>query len=307
MTPGGSRSSTSTSQRRSQRSERRATGRRIALVYSQIASNKRRSVLFIGVFFLIWIAIGAIGGLLFIAFSHRVQYNANGTTTTRQLRRGARLRGHGDLRDPRALRRPVLAHRGGRARAARLGGRARRPRPLPADPRPRRVPGHRRGHPEARGLRDRRPLAQRLRDRGEPREGRDHLHDRAALDHEPRGARGRHGPRDEPHQEPRHPAAPGRRHDDRHGGAAREHPVAQRVLLVDGQEPRQRQHRAHPHRPRRRCSPSSGSSSARSSASPSRVAASRSPTRRGSSSPGTPQGSSARSRSSSRTTCRSRR
>jgi heat shock protein HtpX len=51
-------------------------------VYSQIASNKRRSVLFIGIFFLIWIAIGAIGGLLFIAFSHRVQYNANGTTTT---------------------------------------------------------------------------------------------------------------------------------------------------------------------------------------------------------------------------------
>jgi heat shock protein HtpX len=51
-------------------------------VYSQIASNKRRSVLFIGIFFLIWIAIGAIGGLLFIAFSHRVQYHANGTTTT---------------------------------------------------------------------------------------------------------------------------------------------------------------------------------------------------------------------------------
>ena len=51
-------------------------------MYSQIASNKRRSVLFIGIFFLIWIAIGAIGGLLFIAFSHRVQYNANGTTTT---------------------------------------------------------------------------------------------------------------------------------------------------------------------------------------------------------------------------------
>jgi heat shock protein HtpX len=50
-------------------------------MYSQIASNKRRSILFIGVFFLIWIAIGAIGGLLFIAFSHRVQYNANGTTT----------------------------------------------------------------------------------------------------------------------------------------------------------------------------------------------------------------------------------
>jgi heat shock protein HtpX len=51
-------------------------------VYSQIASNKRRSVLFIGVFFLIWMAIGAIGGLLFIAFSHRVQYGPNGTAMT---------------------------------------------------------------------------------------------------------------------------------------------------------------------------------------------------------------------------------
>jgi heat shock protein HtpX len=44
-------------------------------VYSQIASNKRRSVLFIGLFFLVWIAIGAIGGLLFIAFAHRQQNN----------------------------------------------------------------------------------------------------------------------------------------------------------------------------------------------------------------------------------------
>ena len=43
-------------------------------MYSQIASNKRRSVLFIGVFFVIWIAIGALGGLLFVAFSHREQY-----------------------------------------------------------------------------------------------------------------------------------------------------------------------------------------------------------------------------------------
>ncbi len=51
---------------------RHAVGSRI--VYSQIASNKRRSVVFIGVFFLIWMGIGAIGGLLFIAFAHRNQY-----------------------------------------------------------------------------------------------------------------------------------------------------------------------------------------------------------------------------------------
>ena len=44
-------------------------------MYSQIASNKRRSVIFIGVFFLIWIAIGAVGGLLFIAFAHRQANN----------------------------------------------------------------------------------------------------------------------------------------------------------------------------------------------------------------------------------------
>jgi heat shock protein HtpX len=47
-------------------------------VYTQIASNKRRSVLFIGLFFLIWIAIGAVGGLLFIAFAHRQQNNGYG-------------------------------------------------------------------------------------------------------------------------------------------------------------------------------------------------------------------------------------
>ena len=37
--------------------------RRIRLVYSQIASNKRRSVIFIVLFFVIWLAIGAACGL----------------------------------------------------------------------------------------------------------------------------------------------------------------------------------------------------------------------------------------------------
>jgi heat shock protein HtpX len=40
------------------------------LVYSEIASNKRRSVVFIVLFFVIWLAIGAAGGLLFKAFVH---------------------------------------------------------------------------------------------------------------------------------------------------------------------------------------------------------------------------------------------
>jgi len=39
-------------------------------MYSEIARNKRRSIFFIGVFFIIWLAIGALGGLLFKAFYH---------------------------------------------------------------------------------------------------------------------------------------------------------------------------------------------------------------------------------------------
>ena len=36
-------------------------------MYSEIASNKRRSVVFVGLFFVIWLAIGAVCGLLFKA------------------------------------------------------------------------------------------------------------------------------------------------------------------------------------------------------------------------------------------------
>ena len=39
-------------------------------MYSEIASNKRRSVIFIALFFLLWLAIGAICGLLFKALVH---------------------------------------------------------------------------------------------------------------------------------------------------------------------------------------------------------------------------------------------
>jgi heat shock protein HtpX len=49
-------------------------------VYSEIASNKRRSVLVIASFFVIWLAIGAVCGLLFKVLYHPT--NAYGTTST---------------------------------------------------------------------------------------------------------------------------------------------------------------------------------------------------------------------------------
>ena len=39
-------------------------------MYQEIASNKRRSVIFIGLFFVIWLAIGAACGFLFKALYH---------------------------------------------------------------------------------------------------------------------------------------------------------------------------------------------------------------------------------------------
>jgi heat shock protein HtpX len=46
---------------------------RIRYVYSEIASNKRRSIIFVGLFFVIWLAIGAVLGLLFRAvYRHSV-------------------------------------------------------------------------------------------------------------------------------------------------------------------------------------------------------------------------------------------
>jgi heat shock protein HtpX len=39
-------------------------------MYSEIASNKRRSIIFVGLFFVIWLAIGAVLGLLFRALTH---------------------------------------------------------------------------------------------------------------------------------------------------------------------------------------------------------------------------------------------
>jgi hypothetical protein len=39
-------------------------------VYSEIASNKRRSIIFIGLFLLIWLSVGAVLGLLVRATVH---------------------------------------------------------------------------------------------------------------------------------------------------------------------------------------------------------------------------------------------
>jgi heat shock protein HtpX len=44
-------------------------------VYNEIARNNRRSAIFIGLFFVIWIAIGAVGGLLFTSLSSHAASN----------------------------------------------------------------------------------------------------------------------------------------------------------------------------------------------------------------------------------------
>jgi heat shock protein HtpX len=51
-------------------------------VYSEIASNKRRSVVFIIVFFLIWMGVGAILGLLFASLYHPVNQYTGAVTKT---------------------------------------------------------------------------------------------------------------------------------------------------------------------------------------------------------------------------------
>ncbi|MGA3146660.1 MAG: M48 family metallopeptidase [Acidimicrobiales bacterium] len=46
-------------------------------MYSEIASNKRRSIVFISLFFVIWVGIGAVIGLLFRAVIHPVAANGS--------------------------------------------------------------------------------------------------------------------------------------------------------------------------------------------------------------------------------------
>ena len=50
-------------------------------MYSEIAANRRRTVIFIGLFFLTWLAIGAVAGLLFKAFYHPTMVNSLGEQT----------------------------------------------------------------------------------------------------------------------------------------------------------------------------------------------------------------------------------
>ena len=55
---------------------------RIRPVYSEISSNKRRSVVFVGLFFVIWLAIGAVLGLLFKAVYHPSVNNGYAPTSS---------------------------------------------------------------------------------------------------------------------------------------------------------------------------------------------------------------------------------
>ena len=103
---------------------------RIRHVYSEIASNKRRSVLFIVLFFVIWLAIGAACGLLFKAVYHR--------RPTLNIGRAPTHYGWTPVIIGMAVC-AVLAvggivyslNAGSRAGAASLGGRAGRPGPYP--------------------------------------------------------------------------------------------------------------------------------------------------------------------------------
>lgn len=51
-------------------------------MYSEIASNKRRTVFVIVAFFVIWLAIGVAGGLLFKALYHPTAYNGSAAASS---------------------------------------------------------------------------------------------------------------------------------------------------------------------------------------------------------------------------------
>jgi heat shock protein HtpX len=51
-------------------------------VYSEIASNKRRSMVVVTLFFAVWLAIGALGGFIFKAVYHPVSNGYGGTAPT---------------------------------------------------------------------------------------------------------------------------------------------------------------------------------------------------------------------------------
>jgi heat shock protein HtpX len=53
-------------------------------VYSEIASNKRRSVFFVGLFMVIWLGIGAVGGLIYKAIAEQPSNNGFQSTPAPQ-------------------------------------------------------------------------------------------------------------------------------------------------------------------------------------------------------------------------------
>ena len=54
------------------------------LIDEQIAANRRRSVVYVTLFFLVWVGIGALGGLVFASSSSSSQYGSStaGDTTS---------------------------------------------------------------------------------------------------------------------------------------------------------------------------------------------------------------------------------
>ena len=98
-------------------------------MYSQIASNKRRSVIFIGLFFVIWLAIGAACGLLFKAVYRHSANNGVAGHPTDQLRLDPGHHRHGDRAVSGGRRDPLLPELRGRRWCCGSRGQCRPTRP----------------------------------------------------------------------------------------------------------------------------------------------------------------------------------
>ncbi len=174
-------------------------------------------------FFVVWVGIGAVVGLIISAAAQPSAQAASPRTA--DIVAGMVIAGL------LALAGIAFSLRSGARLVLSVSG------AHPADPHQyaelaphRRGAGDRRRPAQAGRLRHRRPLPQRLRHRHEPRPRRHHRHDGTAGDHEPRGARGSHRPRDEPHQELRRAPAAHRQHPHRHGRTPGQRGVALGVL-----------------------------------------------------------------------------
>ena len=136
-------------------------------MYEQIARNKRRTVVYLVLFFVVWCGIGALIGWIATAGS------ASGQTAA--LVAGAVIAGLA------ALLAMLYTLNSGSSLVLSVSG------AHPADPQQYQqlhdivealAIGD--GLPKPAGVRDRRPVAQRVRDRDEPEPGRDHRDDRPA-------------------------------------------------------------------------------------------------------------------------------